>query len=283
MNTTEYRDLLPVIVEQEAAVLPDGCDAWALKSVRPDLGTWTWFRWAHPGGTSRSDYSVNHNNTSTCPTSDGDGLCIATTWQGMASDVRPSHNLLLVAYQSGNVLGRDDERGELRVAGPVHVVSFIDGEQFVRENGARANLYGADLAWADLTEANLTEAYLYEAYLYEVNLTAANLTEADLTWVNLTKAYLAKADLTRANLTRANLSGAYMAGANLTEADLTGADLSEAKLPGADLSLADLTWTDLTGANLTGADLTWADLYGARGLDLPSGWTLTNTGMAVRS
>ena len=33
---TEYRDLIPVIVEREQAVMPDWCDSWGIKSVCPD-------------------------------------------------------------------------------------------------------------------------------------------------------------------------------------------------------------------------------------------------------
>lgn len=207
---TEYRDLLPVIVEQEAAVLPDGCDSWAIKSVRPDLRTWGGFRWACPGGTSRSDGNLDRDNTTACPNREGDGLCVATTWQGMASGLIPARTLLLVAYQSGDVLGREDERGKLRIAGQVHVVSIIDGERLVREHGARANLI----------RANLSGAYLSGADLAGANLSVANLIRANLAVADLTGANLSRANLSGANLARADLAGANLAGADLTGADL---------------------------------------------------------------
>ena len=281
---TEYRDLLPVIVEQEAAVLPDGCDSWAIKSVHPDLRTRGGFQWAYPGGTSRSDHNLDRDNASPCPTSEGDGLCVATTWQGMASSLIPARTLLLVAYQSGDVLGRDDERGKLRIAGPVHVVSLIDGEQFVREHGARANLSWAYLSGADLTGAYLTGADLTRANLYRADLPGANLSGAVLIWAYLVRANLVGANLAGANLAGANLSGAaVLTGANLSGADLTGANLFGACLSGANLFGANLTAADLTEADLARADLTEANLTGARWLDLPSGWMLTDAGMAVRS
>lgn len=225
---TEYRDLLQVLIEQEAAVLPDGCDSWGINSIYPDLRTRGGFRWAYPGGTSRSDHNMDRDNTGACPTREGDGLCVATSWQGMASALIPARILLLVAYQSAKVLGRDDKRGKLRIAGQVHVVSIIDGERFVREHGAGANLARANLAWADLAGANLAGA----------NLAGANLYGTYLTWANLA----------RANLARANLYYATMG-----------------------------------GANLAGANLARANMGRASGLDMPSGWTLTDDGMAVQS
>jgi len=74
-----------------------------------------------------------------------------------------------------------------------------------------------------------------------------------------------------ANLTRANLTGADLAGANLAGANLTGANLTGAYLHGANLTGADLTRAYLTRANLTGAKIA-----------MPSGWTLTESGIAVR-
>lgn len=110
-----HRDLLHTVIDQEGVALPDGCDTWAIKSVRPDLRTRNGFRWAYPGGTSRSDYAADRDNTNACPSHTGDGLCVAFTWTGMASGGIPARTLLLVAYPSANSLGHDSDKA--RVAG----------------------------------------------------------------------------------------------------------------------------------------------------------------------
>ena len=166
---TEYRDLIPVIVEREQAVMPDWCDSWGIKSVHPDLRTYRGYRWPYPGGTAECDPTeIDHNSTGSCPSQRGDGLCVATTWLGMASGGIPARTLLLVAYASGEVLGRDDYAGKLRLP-RVHVAALVDGERLLREEGrgadlTRANLYGADLTNADLRGANLYGANLRGAW-----------------------------------------------------------------------------------------------------------------------
>ena len=194
---TEYRDLIPVIVEREQAVRPDWCDSWGIKSVRPDLRTYGGYRWPYPGGTAECDPAQISRSNSACPGRPGDGLCVATTWRGMASGGIPARTLLLVAYASGEVLGRDDCAGKLRLP-RVHVVALVDGEQLLREAG-----YGADLSRADLSGA----------YLFGADLSGADLSRADLSG-----AYLFGADLSGADLSGAYLFGAYLEGANLASA-----------------------------------------------------------------
>lgn len=157
-EATGRRDLLPVIVARVVAQLPDGYDSWGIKSVRPDLMTDYGFRWAMPGGTSSSDHRLNRGNSGACPEEPGDGLCVATTWRGMASGGIPAITLLLVAYRSVDVVGRDDIAGKLRLRGDVAVVRLMDGARLVRESGCEADLRGADLSGADLDGANLREA-----------------------------------------------------------------------------------------------------------------------------
>ena len=75
---TDYRDLIPVIVEREQAVLPDGCDSWGIKSVRPDLRTYGGYQWPFPGSVAKCDPArIVANSRDACPQQRGDGLCVA--------------------------------------------------------------------------------------------------------------------------------------------------------------------------------------------------------------
>ena len=205
---TDYRDLLPVIVEREGAALPDGFDSWGIKSVHPDLRTTHGYRWPVPGHIAECDPGrVITTNTDACPAQMGDGLCVATSWCGMASGGIPARTLLLVAYAAGEVLGRDVTAGKLRCP-RVAVVALVDGERLLREAGTGADLRGANLRGADLRGANLRGADLTCAYLTCAYLTRANLRGADLRGAHLADADLADADLTRADLADANLRGA---------------------------------------------------------------------------
>jgi hypothetical protein len=157
---TEYRDLLPVVVEREAAVLPAGFDTWGIKSVRPDLATYGGYRWPYPGSVAEAT-DVDESWTGNCPSRPGDGLCVATTWAGMASGGIPARTLLLVATHSGDVLGSAAGKSRHR---RVAVVALVDGERLLREAGNGADLGGADLSGADLRGAYLRGAYLGGAY-----------------------------------------------------------------------------------------------------------------------
>ena len=234
----EYIDLIPVIVERESATMPEGFDSWGVKSVHPDLKTYLNFQWPTPGQVVACDENhVNRDNTSNCPSQIGDGLCVGTTWDGMASGGIPAITLLLVAYRKADVLG--ERPGKLRTT-EVAVVAIVDGARLLREGGARADLRGADLR-----EANLREAKLHGADLRGTKLRGTNLYGANLYGANLYGA-----DLYGANLYGADLRGSNLREANLREADLYGADLR-----GVNLRQADLRGVDLYGANLRGADL----------------------------
>ena len=233
---TESRDLLPVIVAREKATLPDGYDRWGIKSVQPDLRTYNGYQWPFPGGVARAQ-DVDPTNTDACPNRPDDGLCVATTWQGMASGGIPARTLLLVAYRGADILGRDEEEGLLRCR-DVAVVAIVDGERLLREKGAGANLAKANLSGADLAKANLSGAYLYGADLRRADLSGADLRGADLSGADLSGA-----DLRGADLRGADLSGAYLYGADLSGADLSGADLRRADLRGVDHDTL-TTWPD---------------------------------------
>lgn len=160
---SEYRDLIPVIVERENATLPEGFTHWGIKSVRPDLRTYGGYQWPFPGSVAEAN-AVSTANTSACPSRAGDGLCVATSWRGMASGSISARTLLLVAYRDDEVLGRDEVAGKLRLR-RVAVVALVDGERLVRGAGRgadlrRAYLGGADLYGADLRGADLRGAYL---------------------------------------------------------------------------------------------------------------------------
>ena len=136
-------DLIPIIVKREHATLPDWCDSWGIKTVQPDLRTYGGYQWPCPGQTAACDPArLVPENTGACPSHAGDGLCVATSWQGMASGGIPARTLLLVAYASAEVLGRDDAAGKLRLP-RVAVVALVDGQRLLGEAGSGANLDGA--------------------------------------------------------------------------------------------------------------------------------------------
>jgi hypothetical protein len=248
MSTTDIQvglvDLLDVITKDRE--LPEGYDQWAIRTVRPDLRSRNNYRYPFPGKVAKAAGPFSEGRGE-CPSHDGDGICAATTWRGMASGGVVASTLLLVAYKEKHVLGGSRSGGKLRLRRFL-VVDVIDGLDLLRKSGKGANLRGANLRGADLSGADLSGANLY----------GANLSYADLSG---------------ADLYGANLSGANLYGANLSGADLYGANLSGANLSGANLSGA-----DLSGADLRGADLYGADLYGAMECD----WTADPTGLATR-
>ena len=216
-------NLIPVTVDREQATMPAWCDSWGIKSVRPDLRTYGGYQWPWPGQTAACDpNALVPANRDACPSQEGDGLCVATSWRGMASGGIPASTMLLVAYASSEALGGDTKNGKLRLP-RVAVVAVVDGLRLLRESGAGANLRGADLTCANLTCAYLSGANLSGADLSDANLRGANLSGADLFGANLRGA-----DLRGANLRGANLSGANLSGANLTRADLYAANLTDA-------------------------------------------------------
>lgn len=201
---TVYRD--PLAILTKGRTLPFGYDSWGIKSIGFDGTTKHGFVWPEPGhDTDR--YELDDHDSS-CPRRPGDGLCVATTWAGMASGGYRAICLLLVAYRDCEARG--NEPGKLRVP-QVAVVARIDGEKAARYLFRGANLQGADLRNADLRRANLDGA----------NLRGANLRGADLE----------DANLYGANLEDAYLRGAYLRGAYLEDADLRNADLWGAYLP----------------------------------------------------
>jgi hypothetical protein len=233
MSTTDIQvglvDLLDVITKNRE--LPEGYDQWAIRTVRPDLRSRNNYRYPFPGKVAKAAGPFSESRDE-CPSHDGDGICAATTWAGMASGGVVASTLLLVAYKEKHALGGSRSGGKLRLRRFL-VVDVIDGLDLLRKSGKGANLSGANLYGANLSGANFSGANLYGANLRGANLSGANLSYADLRG--------------------ANLYGANLRGANLRGADLFGADLSYVNLSGADLSYA-----DLRGANFSGAkDCVW--------------------------
>ena len=272
--TTTYRPLLDILTE--GRTLPDGCDFWGMRSVRPDFTSSRGFRWPFPGGVAEAPGPVIHTNRDACPQSEGDGICTAITAYGMASGGIPAITVLITAHAAADVLGADEVKVRVRRATVVEVVDL--------PGMARAG----KLSGADLSGANLGGAYLRGAYLGEAYLDGADLSGAYLDGAYLYGAYLGRANLGRANLGRAYLGGAYLGGAYLYGADLSGAnlvgaDLGEANLRGADLRGADLGEANLREADLSGANLVGADLGEANADQYtrwPEGFNPATTGVS---
>ena len=165
MTDTTYRPVLPIIVGDRE--LPDGCDTWGIRSVRPDLRSSRGYRWPWPGQWAEAAGPFIESNTDGCPAAEGDGICVADTYAGMASGGIPARTLLLVAYASADLLGSTPGELKHRVR-RAFVVDVVDGEATVRANLSGATLYGA----------NLYGATLYGATLYGADLSRADLSGA---------------------------------------------------------------------------------------------------------
>jgi hypothetical protein len=242
---TTLLDQMVRIADERGMKAPEGL-IYGFRAVRADFTSKHGYRWVFPGKWAKAEGPFFKDNTGGCPRSPGDGICVANTWEGMASGSIPALNILLVGYRESDILGAEQNGSKLRVK-KAFVRDLIDGQALLlRAEGAdlrRADLYGANLGGADLRRADLRRANLGGANLY-----GANLGGADLYGANLYGADLYGADLRRADLRRADLGGANLGGADLYGANLGGADLYGANLGGADLRRA-----DLYGANLGGA------------------------------
>ena len=152
----DRKDLLEVLASRHT--LPEGCDTWAIKSVRPDLTTRGGsFQWPLPGRVVEAS-EVVPENTSPIPRAKGDGVCAGKTWRGMATARIPAITLLLVAYNAAeHLLGADEDKVRLRCA---HVVALVDGAALLVKDGAESDLGGAYLRSAYLASADLAGADL---------------------------------------------------------------------------------------------------------------------------
>jgi hypothetical protein len=169
----------------ESLVIPDCFDGflWGWKAVEADLSSRNGYRYKL-GGWSIASKPLK-SNSDPRPEAEGDGLCIARNFYGVAQGGRPCRTILICAYLQADILGQDDSK--LRVS-----------KLFVPDWGL----------WS-----------------IEVLARRAYLSRADLSGANLNGAYLSRAYLSGADLRGAYLSGADLRGADLSGADLRGADL----------------------------------------------------------
>ena len=196
MTAQTYRPFLDILVAHTDLPLPEGCDTWGWKTVRPDLRSHGGFRWPWPGGTVSDPRATP--GSSSCPSGGTGGFSIAKNWHGARAGGHGGGTILLLAYARADVLAEDACALRVQAA---HIADVIDVCRLVRSECAGAYLAGADLAGADLTGADLVGAYL----------AGADLTRTSLRHANLTDAYLPAVDLAGADLTDACLTGANLA------------------------------------------------------------------------
>jgi uncharacterized protein YjbI with pentapeptide repeats len=271
--------LLPAairIARARGMEFPADVDEYGLRVVNPDFTSSRGFRWPFPGSWAEaSGPFLDHRGP--CPRAEGDGICVARSWRGMASAGIPAITVLLVGWRDADRLGEGADKVRARRVFVVDVTT-VGAMLKVREVGEGADLHGsnlggvnlrgadpgsANLSYADLHDANLRGANLGSANLYGANLSSADLRYADLRYADLRYSDLRCADLSGADLRDANLRGANLGDANMNGANLYGANLSSADLRYADLRYADLRCADLSGASLRGVYLRDADLSGA--------------------
>ncbi len=218
----ELRNMLDVLTEDYT--IEPGYQ-WAFRSVHPDLRSTRGYRWPFPGNWAECDGPCIKSDNP-CPSRMGDGVCVATSYRGMASGGIPALTLLLCVFESAAALS-PLAADKIRVP-RAYVVDVIDGARLLREHGRDADLRDADLQGANLRGADLRGANLWCADLRGANLRGANLRDANLRGANLRGANLRDADLQGANLRDANLWCADLQGANLRDANLQGANLWDA-------------------------------------------------------
>lgn len=189
---TTLLDKMIRIADERGMKAPENL-TYGFLAVRADFTSTHGFRWPFPGKWTDADGPFCADNTGACPRSIGDGICVATSWAGMASGDIPALNILLIGYREADILGSDYNGSKLRLK-KAFVRDLINGQALLlRAEGAdlsRANLRGADLRGADLIRADLRDADLRDA-----NLRDANLRGADLVDANLIRADLSDADL----------------------------------------------------------------------------------------
>ena len=183
---------------------------YALKTIKADGTTRNGFKWPDFGEVIE-ERNIQHENTSSCPITAGDGICLGKTFYGMSWGGIPAHIILSVRYKQQDVLGEDREK--LRVCRAVVVKKYTILEWI--KNHPKADLRGADLREADLHGADLGWADLRKADLGWADLREADLRWADLGWTDLRWVDLREADLRWTDLRWTDLRGADLRGANL--------------------------------------------------------------------
>lgn len=209
-----------------ADTVPAGL-TWGYRIDRADGESRNGFRWPERGWAEAAG-PFRDRNRGTCPSADGDGICIARTWAGVRSGGNWAEAIRIVGWADDDVLGQDPHKVRVRRAwvGAVVPVRAVVGPRAALR---WAGLPGADLAGCDLRGANLRGADLRGADLHK-----ADLRGADLRW-----AIFRRADLRSADLRGANLNGTDLSMANLSGARVRGADLRLTNLHG--VVIADVT------------------------------------------
>jgi hypothetical protein len=198
------------------------------RAVHPDFRSSRGYVWPFPGQTAVAAGPFTDTPDEGCPSHDGDGICLATTAEAMASGGIPAITVLVCSYTKAALLGTEPDGSKVRVK-RAKVLRVVDFPAMLRgivpadpDLPTKANLYGVDLSRANLSGANVSGADLSRANLYGVdlsraNLSGANVSGADLSGADLSGADLYGVDLSRANLSGANVSGAYLPGVNADE------------------------------------------------------------------
>lgn len=148
----------------------------------------------------------------------------------------------------------------------------------VMPRGLSSVEFDTEGAWsnraADFSGADLRDADFHEGYLYGVSFRGTDLRGADFT---------------DAQIPDANYDLACLSGTRFVRARWTGLGKGSELIPGfqfpprfaeAEGRGIDFTGADLTGIDLRDAELTGVNLDGAKGAQLPPGWTRTGKPMS---
>ncbi len=201
-----YANLLDRIIEHGRYERPEGTDMWAIRSVRPDFRSHYRYRWPFPGQWADAPGPIDEHNHGPCPSDVGDGLCVSTTWAGMASGGIPAHTLLLCAINTDDALSSvSSDKIRVRRA---HVVDVVDGVWALAAFGRKANL----------TKGLFRDLCLRGIYFDRSNLPHASFCRSHVGW---------------ASFREANVFGTDFDGANVCGADFRDSNVHEAKIHGA--------------------------------------------------
>jgi len=244
---TTYKPFIDKLADGQQ--LPKGFDTWGLKVVRGDLTTYLLpggqrFQWPHPSqGRPAVVEDPSASGTASCPSPSVGGFAVAKNLQGAAAGGYGHGPVLLVAYNSGDVLAQDS--GKVRT-GLVAVVKVFHSD--VYKDCAGFDLHGADLRGLRLPDANFA---------------GANLRGARLNGAHLERAHFEGADCSSANFSRANLTGADFSGAKLRSTKGNNVIARDARFGLADFTGAEWTGTDFAHAAFDGADMGQANFHRA--------------------
>ena len=143
----------------------------AFRTVHPDFRSSRGYVWPFPGRVAKAAGPFTDHKGG-CPQAVGDGICLATTWQGAASGAIPAITVLVCSYLPSDLLGQ--EVGKVRVK-KAKVLRAVDFPATLRGDVPKDDALPADLWDANLRDANLRDANLRGANLWDANLRDANL------------------------------------------------------------------------------------------------------------